>query len=61
VYVPILLSPAPHFQVGAKCYVELLSDTDPQMHTCHIQEIGADKTQCVVYVEKFAKNYLVGF
>ncbi|KAL7745597.1 hypothetical protein ACLKA6_009819 [Drosophila palustris] len=50
-----------NFKVGAKCYVELLIDTDPRMYTCHIQEIGADKSHCVVYVEKFAKNCVVPF
>lgn len=48
------------FQVGAKCRVELQTENDRQMYTCHIQKIGADKSFCVVFVENFGKEYLVG-
>lgn len=48
------------FQVGAKCRVELQTENDRQMYTCHIQKIGTDKSFCVVFVENFGKEYLVG-
>lgn len=47
-------------QVGAKCRVELQTENDRQMYTCHIQKIGTDKSYCVVFVENFGKEYLVG-
>lgn len=40
--------------------MELQTENDRQLYTCHIQKIGADKSFCVVFVENFGKEYLVG-
>ncbi|EDW65918.2 deubiquitinase otu isoform X1 [Drosophila virilis] len=50
-----------NFKVGAKCRVELLTDAERQLYTCHIQKISADKSYCVVYVEHFGKKFLVPY
>lgn len=49
-----------HLQVGAKCRVELVTDTDRQLYTCHIQKISIDKSCSIVYIEHFGKKFLVG-
>ncbi|XP_017871629.1 PREDICTED: protein ovarian tumor locus isoform X1 [Drosophila arizonae] len=50
-----------NFKVGAKCRVELVTDTDRQLYTCHIQKISADKSCSVVYIEHFGKKFLVPY
>ncbi|KAH8416409.1 hypothetical protein KR222_002809, partial [Zaprionus bogoriensis] len=50
-----------NFKVGAKCRVELQTENDRKMYTCHIQKIGADKSFCVVFVEHFGKECMVPY
>uniref|UniRef100_T1H136 Tudor domain-containing protein n=1 Tax=Megaselia scalaris TaxID=36166 RepID=T1H136_MEGSC len=49
-----------HLQVGVKCNIQLRG-SQSDLLTCHIQEISADRSTCIVFIEETGKRKAVTY